>query len=90
MNAWERHALAWHMHVGPSQDNKGRAGARRSQGCSQALRQRDYWDRYIRDERHFHAVKDYIHHNPVAASLATVPEDWPRSSTFEDVRRTSQ
>jgi ATP:corrinoid adenosyltransferase len=42
--------------------------------------QREYWDRYIRDERHFAAVRDYIAANPVTAGLASKPEDWPWSS----------
>ncbi len=42
---------------------------------------REYWDRYIRDERHFHQVIDYIHRNPVQAGLCDSHEDWPRSST---------
>jgi putative transposase len=40
----------------------------------------DYWDRYIRDERHFSKVVDYIHQNPVAAGLCRKAEDWPWSS----------
>ena len=41
---------------------------------------REYWDRFIRDERHFQRVIDYIHHNPVKAGLCASPEDWPWSS----------
>ncbi len=41
---------------------------------------REYWDRYIRDERHFHAVVRYIHENPVKAGLCQRPEDWLWSS----------
>ncbi|MFW5750187.1 MAG: hypothetical protein ACOCZK_00920 [Planctomycetota bacterium] len=37
----------------------------------------DYWDRYIRDERHFQAACDYIDSNPVKAGLAQTPESWP-------------
>ncbi len=44
------------------------------------LWQRDYWDRYIRNERHYLAVVDYIHQNPVKAALAAVAEAWPYSS----------
>lgn len=43
---------------------------------------RDYWDRYIRDEAHYHKVVHYIHHNPVKAGLCARPEDWPWSSAF--------
>ena len=31
--------------------------------------QREYWDRFIRDERHYYTAIDYIHNNPVKASL---------------------
>src|SRR5262249_8572142 len=41
---------------------------------------RDYWDRYIRDERHFQRVVDYIHWNPVKAGLCRESHDWPWSS----------
>jgi type I restriction enzyme R subunit/putative DNA methylase len=41
---------------------------------------REYWDRYIRDERHYGQVVNYIHHNPVAAGLCDTPEAWPWSS----------
>ncbi|MCX6538978.1 MAG: transposase [Acidobacteria bacterium] len=41
---------------------------------------RDYWDRFIRDEQHFHAVRRYIHDNPVKAGLVSRPEDWNWSS----------
>ncbi len=38
---------------------------------------REYWDRYIRDENHFHAALDYIRQNPVKAGLVVDPNDWP-------------
>jgi REP element-mobilizing transposase RayT len=41
---------------------------------------REYFDRYIRDERHFANAVRYIHHNPVNAGLVDTPEDWPFSS----------
>ncbi|MBK9973941.1 MAG: transposase [Planctomycetes bacterium] len=41
---------------------------------------REYWDRYIRNERHFRTVVDYIHNNPVKAGLVARPQDWPWSS----------
>lgn len=41
---------------------------------------RDYWDRYIRNERHLAAVIDYIHENPVSAGLCDSALDWPWSS----------
>ena len=42
--------------------------------------QRDYFDRYIRDEKHFKRAWEYIEQNPVKAKLCTRAEDWPWSS----------
>jgi len=42
--------------------------------------ERDYFDRYIRDDAHLAAVVRYIEHNPVKAGLANRPEDWPWGS----------
>lgn len=41
---------------------------------------REYWDRYIRDEKHLYKVIDYIHNNPVKAGLCAMPECWKWSS----------
>ncbi len=43
---------------------------------------REYWDRYIRDERHFLNTVEYIHQNPVKAGLARFAEDWEWSSAY--------
>jgi REP element-mobilizing transposase RayT len=40
----------------------------------------DYFDRYIRDERHFIDSVNYIHNNPVKTGLVSAPEAWPFSS----------
>jgi REP element-mobilizing transposase RayT len=45
-----------------------------------ALWARDYFDRFIRDEKHFESNKRYIEMNPVAAGLCASPEAWPFSS----------
>ncbi len=42
--------------------------------------QPDYFDRFIRDERHYRAAIGYVHLNPVAARLVAAPEQWPWSS----------
>jgi REP element-mobilizing transposase RayT len=42
----------------------------------------DYFDRFIRDERHYAAVREYIHLNPVKAGLCAAPEDWRWSSAW--------
>lgn len=42
--------------------------------------QREYWDRFIRDENHFIQAVNYIHENPVKAGLCNSPEEWQWSS----------
>ena len=44
------------------------------------LWQADYFDRFMRDESHFHRAMHYIENNPVKAGLCLKPEDWPFSS----------
>lgn len=41
---------------------------------------KDYFDRFIRDDRHFEATKRYIEMNPVSAGLCDEPEAWVFSS----------
>jgi len=43
----------------------------------------DYFDRFIRDDRHLRAVVDYIESNPVAAGLVERAESWSFSSAAE-------
>jgi putative DNA methylase len=40
----------------------------------------DYYDRFIRDERHLHAARDYIENNPVKVGLVEEPALWHFSS----------
>mgnify|MGYP005848753209 CR=1 FL=1 len=42
--------------------------------------QREYFDRFIRDDQHLLAVINYIHQNPVKAGLCKNPMDWPFGS----------
>ena len=42
--------------------------------------QREYWDRFIRDENHFKKTVDYIHLNPVKSGLVQQPQQWTYSS----------
>jgi REP element-mobilizing transposase RayT len=58
------------------------SATRRSQN---PLWQRDYWDRYIRDERHYAAAKEYIEQNPVKAGLVTVAGEWSWGSARLEV-----
>jgi putative transposase len=45
--------------------------------------QREYWDRFIRDDDHFRKVVEYIHQNPVRAGLVADARDWQWSSAYE-------
>ena len=58
---------------------EGRARARRSRG-ERRVWQREYWDRFMRNEQHFRTAVAYIHDNPVKAGLVEKAEDWPWSS----------
>jgi putative DNA methylase len=49
-------------------------------GKSGRFWQREYWDRYIRDESHLMKAIDYLHNNPVKAGLVDNSEDWLYSS----------
>ncbi len=45
---------------------------------------REYWDRYIRDRRHFDRAIGYIHENPVKAGLVASAETWLWSSAYQN------
>jgi len=49
-------------------------------GRSGPLWQSDYYDRFIRDQRHLGRATIYIHANPVMARLVEEPAQWPHSS----------
>lgn len=44
--------------------------------------QREYFDRFIRDEKHLQASIEYIEQNPVKAGLVRSPEQWRFSSAY--------
>ena len=71
MQSWKRHtALLINRRL-------GRTGA---------LWRREYWDRYIRDARHYAAAVAYVENNPVQAGLVETAMAWPWSSAgFEPV-----
>ncbi len=48
-----------------------------------SLWMRDYWDRYIRDEKHFDAAVHYILDNPVKAGLCVSADQWRWSSAWK-------
>ena len=45
-------------------------------GSSGRLWASDYFDRFMRDERHYETTKAYIEANPVAAGLCMAPAQW--------------
>lgn len=47
------------------------------------LWQREYFDRFMRDEEQFANTVTYVENNPVAAQLVARPEDWRFSSAWE-------
>jgi len=51
-------------------------------GTTGSVWQPDYFDRYIRDAKHFDAAFRYIEDNPVTAKLCPAPEDWEFGSAF--------
>ena len=45
------------------------------------LWQKEYWDRYMRDEAHFAKARHYVESNPVKARLCAAAADWRWSSS---------
>jgi putative DNA methylase len=43
---------------------------------------KEYFDRYIRDAKHFSSASAYIENNPVKARLCLKPEEWRYSSAW--------
>ncbi|MBM3497044.1 MAG: transposase [Armatimonadetes bacterium] len=54
--------------------------ANRLLGRTGSFWHRDFWDRFLRDERHLRAAVSYIEWNPVQAGLCARQEEWPFSS----------
>ncbi len=77
VQSWKRHTsreIRRLSHLG----NVGSPSCTRQ--SSPSIWQRDYWDRFIRDERHFLTAKSYIENNPVGAGLVPSAEAWPWGS----------
>jgi REP element-mobilizing transposase RayT len=55
-------------------------GCNRLLGRSGRFWQKESFDRYVRDEKHYHRAVSYIENNPVQAVLVKRPEDWEWSS----------
>lgn len=56
--------------------------ANRLLGRTGAFWQREYFDRFIRNERHLRMAIEYIENNPVKAGLARSPEEWRFGSAW--------
>jgi REP element-mobilizing transposase RayT len=56
--------------------------ANKALGRTGAFWMEEYFDRYIRNEKHFWNTVRYIENNPVKAGLCERPEDWPFSSAW--------
>ena len=58
-------------------------------GHEGSIWQEDYWDRYIRNERHYEQAVAYIHENPIKAGLSACIEDWSFCSARLGARTSS-
>jgi len=58
-------------------------------GISEPLWPREYWDRYIRNEKHLRATIAYIEQNPVKAGLCSNEAEWRWSSASGESERYS-
>lgn len=63
-----------------NQEIDGPRNTERVSAFSVPVWHREYWDRFIRDKRHYSKTIDYIHNNPVTAKLVRQAVDWPWSS----------
>jgi hypothetical protein len=53
-------------------------------GAKGQIWEEDYYDRFIRDDKHFERVAAYIEWNPAKAKLCADPSLWPFSSANPD------
>ena len=91
INTYESHGLSDVIHSWKSftaheikkylRDNAGETPA------LPAIWQEEYWDRFIRDEKHFASAIDYILENPVKAGLVKQGQDWPWSYVNLDTEK---
>ena len=63
-------------------ENDRRAASGPSEEQMNSLWQREYWDRLIRDQKHYKKAIEYIHMNPVKAGLVNNIHDWQWSSCY--------
>jgi REP element-mobilizing transposase RayT len=58
----------------------------RSIGCSGAMRQPDYFDRYLRSLEDYRQKWEYVAQNPVRKGLVANADDWPYRGLIHDLR----
>lgn len=63
-----------------SQNAASESGAPDKNSGKFTIWQREYWDRFIRDQNHYDQTITYIHNNPVKARLVKSANDWKWSS----------
>lgn len=83
VQSWKRHTSREIHRLGLEAPSCTRQNIQKNAECNSALPplwQRDYWDRYVRNERHLQTVKRYIEDNPVAAGLVGKASQWPWGS----------
>lgn len=56
-------------------------------GRSGTVWQREYYDRYVRNDDHFWTLMRYIEQNPVKANLCSNPGEWKWSSAYDRQER---
>jgi hypothetical protein len=61
--------------------------ANRILGRTGTFWQEEYYDRFVRDAKHFERVEAYIEWNPVEAGLCVEPEDWAFGSARQRLGR---
>jgi type I restriction enzyme R subunit/putative DNA methylase len=72
VQSWKRHTTRESRSVLAQQGGEGL--------ITDGLWQKDYWDRFVRDEQHLERVVSYIDNNPVSAGLVDRAELWPFGS----------
>lgn len=68
---------SWKRHTAREINRKGAPSCTRQ---NKPLWQREYFDRFIRNEKYFNNVMNYIEENPLKAGLVNKKEDWMWSS----------
>jgi type I restriction enzyme R subunit/putative DNA methylase len=81
VRSWKAYSGRWALaHAAKLGLSPGGRGTSPAMPLKTRFWQPGYWDRFMRDERHFNITIEYIHYNPVKAGLCAKPEDWPWSS----------